>query len=435
MQSLLSNRRTIPSSAGGEQLVLSSVGPLPIAAGSHSRGHAWIARRARLDASKPPRPALQPPERNRARTLRARSPNNSTLTRARGPAWICAVAGRAARQEGVPRERHMAAVPGPGPGTIARTARVDWRMPADMYTEQHRVDSATLPPSSGSHGPGDDPDRRPGVVVVFSGGAAAARAIPLVDGSLELGRGESADGRVSRRHAVVAFDGQRWRVTDLGSQNGTFVDGAPATAHAATPLDRVIRIGDSLVIPCDDLRRLQRLGVRSIEDFVRGPATQAVLAEVEDAARSGSTLHIRGESGTGKEGIAQAFHRAGARAERPFVAVNCAAIPHAIAERLVFGAKRGAYSGADADAVGYVEQADGGTLFLDEIAELEPQVQAKLLRVLESHEVLPLGASRPRKVDFHLCSATNKDLRALVAAGALREDLYFRVGQPFVVLP
>jgi transcriptional regulator with GAF, ATPase, and Fis domain len=183
------------------------------------------------------------------------------------------------------------------------------------------------------------------------------------------------------------------------------------------------------------VRRLERLGVRSIEGFVRGPAMQAVLAEVEDAARAGSTLHIRGESGTGKEGIAEAFHRAGARAERPFVAVNCAAIPHAIAERLLFGAKRGAYSGADADAVGYVEQADGGTLFLDEIAELEPQVQAKLLRVLESHEVLPLGASRPRKVDFNLCSATNKDLRALVAAGALREDLYFRVGQPIVMLP
>jgi transcriptional regulator with GAF, ATPase, and Fis domain len=276
-------------------------------------------------------------------------------------------------------------------------------------------------------------------VVVFTGGAAAARVIPLEAGSVVLGRGEGAgelaDGRVSRRHALVALDSQRWRVTDLGSQNGTFVDGVAAAAHLPTPLDRVIRVGDSLVLPCDDLRRLERLGVRSIAGFVRGPAMQAVLAEVEDAARAGSTLHIRGESGTGKEGIAQAFHRAGSRAERPFVAVNCAAIPHAIAERLVFGAKRGAYSGADADAVGYVEQADGGTLFLDEIAELEPQVQGKLLRVLESHEVLPLGASRPRKVNFGLCSATNKDLRALVATGALREDLYFRIGQPFVALP
>jgi transcriptional regulator with PAS, ATPase and Fis domain len=277
------------------------------------------------------------------------------------------------------------------------------------------------------------------VVVVFSGGAPTARAIALDAGSVELGRGEGAgeiaDGRVSRRHAMVGFDGQRWLVTDLGSQNGTFVDGAPATAHGSTPVDRVIRVGDSLVVPCGDVGPLERLGIRSIDGFVRGPAMQQVLAEVADAARAGSTLHIRGESGTGKEGVAEAFHRAGARADRPFVAVNCAAIPHAISERLLFGAKRGAYSGADADAVGYVEQADGGTLFLDEIAELEPQVQAKLLRVLESHEVLPLGASRPRKVDFALCSATNKDLRALVAAGTLREDLYFRVGQPTVTLP
>ncbi|HWO19587.1 MAG TPA: sigma 54-interacting transcriptional regulator, partial [Kofleriaceae bacterium] len=101
----------------------------------------------------------------------------------------------------------------------------------------------------------------------------------------------------------------------------------------------------------------------------------------------------------------------------------------------LFGAKRGAYSGAVTDAPGYVEEAEGSTLFLDEIAELESQVQAKLLRVLESQEILPLGAARPRKIDFALCSATNKDLRALVSAGALREDLYYRIGRPAVMLP
>ena len=116
------------------------------------------------------------------------------------------------------------------------------------------------------------------------------------------------------------------------------------------------------------------------------------------------------------------------------VAVNCAAIPHALAQRLLFGARRGSHSG-EAHAAGYVQQADGGTLFLDEIAELDLQVQAELLRVLESHEVVPLGASRPRKVDFALCSATSKDLRALVAAGALREDLYVRIATPAVTLP
>jgi len=162
---------------------------------------------------------------------------------------------------------------------------------------------------------------------------------------------------------------------------------------------------------------------------------QAVLEDAASAARTSMTLHIRGESGCGKEGVAQAFHRAHTRGAAALVAVNCAAIPHAIAERLLFGAKRGAYSGAEADAAGYVHEADGGTLFLDEVGELDAEVQAKLLRVLESKEVLPVGASKPRKIDFALCSATNQDLRALVARRWFREDLYFRITGRAVTLP
>jgi transcriptional regulator with PAS, ATPase and Fis domain len=117
------------------------------------------------------------------------------------------------------------------------------------------------------------------------------------------------------------------------------------------------------------------------------------------------------------------------------VAVNCAAIPQTIAERLLFGARKGAYSGAEADAQGYLQAADGGTLFLDEVVELDLAVQAKLLRALETKEVLSLGASKPKLVDILICSASNKDLRGLVAAGKLREDLYFRIGRPEVALP
>jgi transcriptional regulator with GAF, ATPase, and Fis domain len=278
------------------------------------------------------------------------------------------------------------------------------------------------------------------VVVVFSGGAAAARIMPLEAGRIELGRtdgspGQLDDGRVSRSHALVERDGERWMVTDLGSQNGTFVDGERILPRAPTPVARVVRVGDTLVVPCDDVGPIERAGVRRVEGFVRGPAMQAVLADAERAGRAGTMLHVRGETGTGKEGVAQAFHRAAGRAAHALVAVNCAAIPEGLAERLLFGARRGAYSGIEADAAGYLQEADGGTLFLDEIAELDLPVQAKLLRVLESHEVLPLGASRPRKVDFALCSATNRDLRALVAAGALREDLYFRIATPAVTLP
>jgi transcriptional regulator with PAS, ATPase and Fis domain len=264
-----------------------------------------------------------------------------------------------------------------------------------------------------------------------------------VSGSLELGRdapasgglGKLDDGRVSRHHALVAFDCGRCIVTDLGSQNGTFVDGGRVIVQTPTPVERVLRVGDTLLIPYADVRPFERDGVQTLNGMVRGPIMLAALEEAARAARAGSTLHVRGESGSGKEGIAQAFHQAGPRAAKPLVAVNCAAIPLGIAERLLFGSKRGAYSGAEADAPGYIQEAEGSTLFLDEIAELDLQVQAKLLRVLESHEVMPIGASRGRKIDFGLCTATSKDLRALIAAGGLRDDLYFRIGLPAITLP
>ena len=279
----------------------------------------------------------------------------------------------------------------------------------------------------------------PGLLLVFSGNEAVTRIFPLAGNYFEIGRGTEAnqldDGRVSRRHTAVAFDGGRFTATDLGSQNGTFVDGERVAPNVAVPLERVLRLGDSVLVPCSDVGPLQQRGVKTIDGFVRGPASQALLEEVARAAQIGSVLHVRGESGTGKEGIAAAFHRAGPRASGPLIAVNCAAIPEAIAERLLFGAKKGAYSGAEQDASGYLLDADGGTLFLDEVAELDAQVQAKLLRVLESREVTPLGTSKARKLDLGVCTATNKDLRALVAAGKLREDLFFRIGTPAVTLP
>jgi transcriptional regulator with GAF, ATPase, and Fis domain len=153
---------------------------------------------------------------------------------------------------------------------------------------------------------------------------------------------------------------------------------------------------------------------------------------VERAAAGSEHLRITGESGTGKERLARAYHAAGPQAQGPFVAVNCAAIPESLAERLLFGATRGTYTGADADAAGYIAAADGGTLFLDEVGELAPQVQAKLLRVLESHEVLALGASRPRRVRTRFCFATLASLRDPTR---FRPDLYFRIAQSTIEVP
>ncbi|HEX4458070.1 MAG TPA: sigma 54-interacting transcriptional regulator [Polyangia bacterium] len=303
------------------------------------------------------------------------------------------------------------------------------------------MDYPTLPPSEPGERRGNDDDGHvPGLVLVFGSGTRWAEVIRLQSGVLELGRGEGgagklADGRVSRRHALVEHDGDHFRVTDLGSQNGTSADGQPLPPQTPTALQRLLRVGDSLLMPLADVRPLERHPVRRVDGMIRGAAMQLLLEEAAHAARSGGTLHIRGESGTGKEGVAQVFHRTAAREGGQLVAVNCASIPPNLAERLLFGAKRGAYSGADSDAPGYVQEADGGTLFLDEVAELDLAVQAKLLRVLEAKELLPLGASKPRKVDFQFCSATHKDLRALVAAGRLREDLYFRIGRPALTLP
>jgi DNA-binding NtrC family response regulator len=178
-----------------------------------------------------------------------------------------------------------------------------------------------------------------------------------------------------------------------------------------------------------------RAGIATVGGALLGPTLARVWDAIGRAARHGASLHITGESGTGKELAARAFHAVGPRCGGPFVAVNCAAIPEGVAERLLFGTRKGAFSGAAVDAEGYVQAAHGGVLFLDEVAELDLTVQAKLLRALEAKEVLPLGATRPVKVDFALASATHRDLRDQVAAGKLREDLFFRIARPEIRVP
>ena len=196
----------------------------------------------------------------------------------------------------------------------------------------------------------------------------------------------------------------------------------------------VLRLGRSLFVFRPDVRRFMGSKVERHGAAVVGPTLRAAWDEIERAARFSEVLHVCGESGAGKELAARVFHTAGPAATGPFIAVNCAAIPQGLAERLFFGARRGTFSGANADADGYLQAAHGGTLFLDEVAELDKEVQAKLLRALEAKEVLPLGASTPRTVDLRVCSAT-RDLRAEVAAGRFREDLYFRIGRPDVTIP
>jgi transcriptional regulator with PAS, ATPase and Fis domain len=281
-------------------------------------------------------------------------------------------------------------------------------------------------------------DRRPapGIVFVFAGGAPSARVLPLADGAVELGRGAGLDDeRASRRHARVTCERGRWRVADLGSRNGTFLDGeAVREAGADAAAGGLVRIGRTLLLLVDDVRAYTS-GVRAQGERVVGPTLRRAWDEIARAAAAGETLLVTGETGTGKELAARHFHESGPNARGAFVAVNCAAIPEGVAERLLFGAKKGAFSGATADAEGYFRAADRGTLFLDELAELDPAVQGKLLRVLETREVMPLGAAQGTRVDVRVVAATTADVRAAVAAGKFRRDLYFRVGKPEVHLP
>ena len=199
------------------------------------------------------------------------------------------------------------------------------------------------------------------------------------------------------------------------------------------PAPRVIRAADTLILPCRDVTRYRP--VVADGGALVGGAMQAALEAVDRAASSSETLLVAGESGTGKEVAARRFHARGPSASGPFVAINCAAIPHGLAERLLFGTKKGAYSGAASDVVGQLRAAEDGVLFLDECAELDLQVQAKLLRAIETHEVVPLGATRAVRIAFRTCFATHVPLRRAVADGRFRADLYHRIAPPEVVLP
>jgi two-component system nitrogen regulation response regulator NtrX len=159
----------------------------------------------------------------------------------------------------------------------------------------------------------------------------------------------------------------------------------------------------------------------------RSAAIHALIAKIGKVAQTNARVLITGENGTGKELVARALHRQSARAKKPFVEVNCAAIPGELIESELFGHMKGSFTGAIQDRAGKFEQADGGTLFLDEVGDMSVAAQAKVLRVLEEGEVTRIGGSKSRKVDVRVLSATNKTLEQEISAGRFREDLYYRL--------
>src|SRR6202045_3846742 len=165
------------------------------------------------------------------------------------------------------------------------------------------------------------------------------------------------------------------------------------------------------------------------------PALEAVLEQVEQVAPTDSTVLIQGETGTGKELVARAIHNLSMRCGRPFIKLNCAAIPLDLLESELFGHERGAFTGAIAQKLGRFELADKGTLFLDEVGDIPPALQPKLLRVLQEHEFERLGSTQTHQVDVRLVAATNRDLTEMANRGEFRSDLYYRLNVFPVLLP
>jgi two-component system, NtrC family, response regulator AtoC len=287
----------------------------------------------------------------------------------------------------------------------------------------------------------DDPTRRdhegdplgPRLVAFWEGGTRSC-ALPA-EGSIVIGRSLECGlvidhPSVSRRHAILHVEsGGSCRLEDLGASNGTSVGGAPVPTRSSVRLGpgHTIGIGRAVVV-------IEAGVTRDVPAHAEG-AMQRLHQLATTIAASHLSVLISGETGVGKEVLAEYIHRASPRAAGPFVRLNCAALPENLLESELFGFERGAFTGASAAKPGLLEAAHRGTAFLDEIGEMAPAIQAKLLRAVESREVMRLGSTSSRTIDVRFVCATHRDLKELVKSGRFRQDLYFRVNGAGLAIP
>jgi DNA-binding NtrC family response regulator len=281
------------------------------------------------------------------------------------------------------------------------------------------------------------------IVVEKEGGKTAGRRLILDGDVIRIGSHPSSevvitDPQVSRLHCQLRNTAAGWRVNDTGSLNGTRVGGVTVRdADLVLPECRV-EVGQTVV----SVRALEAKGteklsaIPSFGALFGGSALMRRLFErLQRVAQADSDVLIEGESGTGKELIAAEIVKRGARANGPFVIVDCGAISRNLIESELFGHAKGAFTGAERQRTGAFEAADGGTVFLDEIGELPIEMQPKLLRALAAREVRRMGENQPRKFDVRVIAATNRRLEGEINQGRFREDLYFRLSVLRVDVP
>jgi DNA-binding NtrC family response regulator len=241
---------------------------------------------------------------------------------------------------------------------------------------------------------------------------------------------------VSRRHASFEVGARGVRVNDLGSTNGTFVNGVPIGEAYVSGGDRVRLGATTLIVERGDTTSVALPPATSFGRVLgASDAMRRLYPVCARLAASDIPVLIEGETGTGKEVLAEALHERGPRAQGPFVVFDCTAVPPSLVESTLFGHERGAFTGAVAPRAGVFEEAHGGTLLIDEIGELDPGMQPKLLRALERGEVQRVGTNRWKRVDVRILAATRRDLDREVQAGRFRDDLFFRLAVGRVELP
>jgi transcriptional regulator with PAS, ATPase and Fis domain len=281
-----------------------------------------------------------------------------------------------------------------------------------------------------------------GVLIEVAIKAKFSKSLRMTQPVLTVGKGDDVDlsiddRSVSRHHLSLEIVDDGLLVRDLGSSNGTWVAGC-RIYEVRIVRDTTLSLGEaSITLHLE--KEASGLEVSTREEFGGALGTSTgmrhVFALLQRAARTTSTVLFEGESGTGKEVLARALHLESARSRHPFVAVDCASIPENLIESELFGHERGAFTGAVQTRVGAFEEANGGTLFLDEIGELPLSQQAKLLRVLETHDIRRVGGSKAISIDVRIVAATNRSLVASVAKKKFRRDLFYRLSVLRIVVP